>query len=281
MDVYLDIETKFSAMEVGGWFPEKMGLAVAVTYDCENDYQVWYEDEIDALTNKLLNLNTKRIIGYNIIDFDLKVLTAEDRSCYIYLMSKSLDILDDIFTELGFRIKLDDLAYWNLRQKKDHDGLLAINWWRQGLKEKVVDYCKNDVRLTYELYQKGFKDGYLCYLDRDGNYYNIELAWNEERVKNLVLWKKELIKFYEGYDRKNYYPDPSFKPRIIEEYEIITTKTPQGLILYGVVVKVYNNKPVVYGVYKNSPSIDCDEALKLIQFNSKYDGTPKFLVIQG
>jgi hypothetical protein len=43
-----------------------------------------------------------------------------------------------------------------------------LNWWKQGLKEKVRDYCLSDVAITNDLYLHAKKKGFLKYRDYDG-----------------------------------------------------------------------------------------------------------------
>jgi len=41
-------------------------------------------------------------------------------------------------------------------------------WWKQGLYDKVRDYCLDDVRITNEIYEYAKKNGSLKYKDYDG-----------------------------------------------------------------------------------------------------------------
>ena len=53
--------------------------------------------------------------------------------------------------------------------KKSGNGLEAVKWWKQGLKEKVRDYCIDDVKITRELYDFAIKNGKsVKYKDYEG-----------------------------------------------------------------------------------------------------------------
>ena len=72
--ICLDIETQRWAREVGGWVPERMGLAVAVTWDPDHDFRDWFEDAAENLVQEMARFD--RVVGFNILDFDYRVLAA-------------------------------------------------------------------------------------------------------------------------------------------------------------------------------------------------------------
>jgi len=160
-NIYLDIETKSSKDEVGGWYPEKMGLAVAVTYDKNTGFKEWIEKDVVELINYLLSFD--KIIGFNTNGFDFFVLNGYQKNVYTLLLNKSFDMLDYIYKKIGFRIKLDDLVYHTLGKNKSGDGLQSIQWYKEGKIDKVIDYCKNDVLVTKELYEFGLQNGKIFY----------------------------------------------------------------------------------------------------------------------
>ena len=77
-------------------------------------------------------------------------------------------MLKEVKNVLGRRLKLDNLAEATLGRGKTADGLEALQWWKQGLKEKVRDYCLADVAITLELYEYAKKHGSVKYRDYDG-----------------------------------------------------------------------------------------------------------------
>jgi DEAD/DEAH box helicase domain-containing protein len=106
------------------------------------------------------------IVGYNSEHFDIPILNKY----YACDLSKlrSVDLLKEIKNVLGRRLKLDNIAEATLGKKKTGNGLEAITWWEQGLKEKVRDYCLDDVKITAELYEYAKKNKSLKYRDYDG-----------------------------------------------------------------------------------------------------------------
>lgn len=76
-----------------------------------------------------------------------------------------VDSLQHISKQLGFRIKLQDLAMINFNESKIMDGKDAPNEWKKGNYDKVIEYCKKDVELEFKLYVKGKEKGKLLYKD--------------------------------------------------------------------------------------------------------------------
>lgn len=162
----LDVETQRSAEEVGGWeHREKMGLAVAVTYDLSaGEYRTYTEAEVGALLMELTRADL--IIGFNLRRFDLAVLQAYTDQDLSTL--PALDILESVSARLGFRLSLSHLAQETLGRPKQADGLQSLQWYKAGELDKVIEYCKADVELTRDLYEFGRAHGYLLFRDHQG-----------------------------------------------------------------------------------------------------------------
>jgi DEAD/DEAH box helicase domain-containing protein len=75
-------------------------------------------------------------------------------------------MLDLIYKVLGFRVKLDDLAYMTLNKQKTGDGLQSIQWWKEGKVALIEQYCRQDVTITKELYEFGQSHGVIYYSSR-------------------------------------------------------------------------------------------------------------------
>lgn len=162
--VFFDLETKFLANEVGGWQnAHLMGVSVAVLYDYDDSKFSFYEEkDVDILIEKLVN--AKLVVGYNIEDFDLKVLSAYYGK---KLKLNTFDILKKIKEKLGVRKSLQHLASINLNSEKIADGLQAVKWFRDGEIEKLKLYCQKDVELVKDLFELYRKQGYLtCEIDK-------------------------------------------------------------------------------------------------------------------
>ena len=165
--VYLDIETKKSAEEVGGWQnTHLMGVSVAVIFDSlEDRFITFFEENIEGLFTHLGKADL--VVGFNIKQFDYKVLGAYTSTDLGNL--PTFDILEDIYHRLGFRLGLDHLASETLKQGKTADGLQALEWFKQGEIDKVVEYCSQDVAITRDLFQFGLQNGHLIYKGKRTN----------------------------------------------------------------------------------------------------------------
>jgi DEAD/DEAH box helicase domain-containing protein len=87
----------------------------------------------------------------------------------------SLDLLEIVHQQLGFRLSLDHLAEQTLKAQKSGSGLDALKWWKEGDWDRLIAYCRKDVRLTRDLFRFGRDKGYLIYRQRDGDRFRIPL----------------------------------------------------------------------------------------------------------
>ena len=172
-----DLETKRLAIEVGGWSHiDKLGLAGAVLFDVEeSSYIRFTEDDAPQLIEYILS--AREIIGYNIIRFDYQVLKPYGLVTGNELQEKTTDLMVHIHRELGYRLRLDNLAEATLQEKKSADGLMSVEWYKAGEIEKVLDYCEQDVRVTHKLWDAGKTQGYVKYYDKYGEVRKIMTAW--------------------------------------------------------------------------------------------------------
>ena len=176
----LDVETQRSAEEVGGWDnADRMGLAVAVTQDLDTrEVRVYTEDQVDALLDDLSR--AALIIGFNIRRFDFSVLRGYRSMDFAAL--PALDMLEEIHSTLGFRLSLNHLAQETLGAPKLADGLQSLAWWKDGERDKVIEYCKADVDLTRRLYEFGREHGYLLYRDYQKRPVRLPVAFGEKTL---------------------------------------------------------------------------------------------------
>jgi len=89
----------------------------------------------------------------------------------------TVDMLADIHRTLGFRLSLDSLANATLGLNKSADGLQAIRWWRQGNVRELMEYCKNDVDVTRQLYEFGQEHKYVHYRDLRWRMKKVPVNW--------------------------------------------------------------------------------------------------------
>ena len=171
----LDIETRRSAQEVGGWHrADLMGISCAVLYDSEKDrFFDFMQDQTDELVNHLRFLDL--VIGFNIRRFDYHVLKGH--SDFDFFSLPTLDILEDVQKKLGYRLSLDHLARITLGTQKSADGLQALKWWKQGKIDQIVRYCRKDVEVTRDLFLYGKEKGYLLFQNKAGSIVRIPVHW--------------------------------------------------------------------------------------------------------
>ncbi|KMY66418.1 hypothetical protein AAU61_18070 [Desulfocarbo indianensis] len=156
-----DLETQRLANEVGGWQNSHlMRVSVAVLYDGPaRDYRAFEEREVAGLIQRLAQM--EMVVGFNIRRFDYAVLSAYTSQDLTRL--PTLDLLEDVFQHLNFRLSLQALGEATLNAGKSADGLQAVEWWRAGEMTKLTAYCQKDVELTHELFIYGQTHGYLLY----------------------------------------------------------------------------------------------------------------------
>lgn len=162
--LYFDLETQKTFDEVGGRRNVgRLGLSIGVTYStADEDYHVYTEADVDTLVRDLSQADL--VVGFNVLRFDYTVLRAY--SDYPFDQIPTVDMLDHIHRALGFRVSLDSLASATLNAQKSADGLAAVRWYKSGQIDKIVEYCRQDVKVTKELYEFGKKNGYVQFQDR-------------------------------------------------------------------------------------------------------------------
>ena len=171
----LDIETRRSAKQVGGWHrADRMGVSCAVLYDsATEEFHTYVQDEMPALETHLNSLDL--VVGFNIIRFDYKVLSG--LSPFDFQSLPTLDLLMSVHERLGYRLSLDHLAQQTLGTEKSADGLMALAWWKEGKLDKIVEYCTQDVRVTRDLFVYGWENGYLLFKNKAGCQVRVPVAW--------------------------------------------------------------------------------------------------------
>ena len=171
----LDIETRRSAKQVGGWHrADRMGVSCTVLYDSDTDkYHTYLQEDMEALTAHLKTLDL--VIGFNIIRFDYKVLSG--LSLFDFQRLPTLDLLRSVHDRLGYRLSLDHLARQTLGAEKSADGLMALEWWKQGKLDKIIEYCTQDVRVTRDLFLYGRDKGYLLFKNKAGHQVRVPVDW--------------------------------------------------------------------------------------------------------
>ncbi len=172
----LDVETRLSAEEVGGWHKaHRMGVSVAVLYDSGEDrFTPYSQEELPALAVKLAEFEL--IVGFNILRFDYAVLTPHMGGLDPRTLP-TLDMLAKVHERLSYRLSLDNLAQATLSVGKSADGLQALQWWKEGKIEQITEYCRRDVAVTRDLYLFGRENGYLLFTNKAKQLVRVPVDW--------------------------------------------------------------------------------------------------------
>lgn len=164
-EIVLDIETQNTYQDIGSRDTQLLKISLVGVYQSEtNEYTSYLVDELPKLWPILERADL--IIGYNIKGFDVPVMM----NYYPGDLTKipTLDLLEVIDKQLGFRVKLDDVAHATLGIGKTGHGLQAVEFWRQGEIEKLRSYCLQDVKITKEVYEFGLRERKVAYVDKLG-----------------------------------------------------------------------------------------------------------------
>jgi DEAD/DEAH box helicase domain-containing protein len=172
--LFLDVETKKTFDEVGGYFPDKLepsfvGLIEREGYPettiiSETRYEL-FEKDFNQLPKLLEAADV--IIGFNLTGFDLPALQPHYPGDVTKL--PQLDMLDIIKNTAGHRVSLDALAKETLGTQKIGHGLDAITYYQNEEFDKLAKYCMKDVEITRDLYDYGRTKGVVKFINKWNN----------------------------------------------------------------------------------------------------------------
>lgn len=167
LQVILDVETKKTFDEVGGYFPEKLGISfvgvcVREGFTGKGEMRSYWEKDLPELFPLLEKADV--VIGFNIDGFDMPTFT----NYYNADISKipTLDIMSRIKDSVGHRIGLDAVAHETLGIGKTGDGLDAIKYYQNKQWEKLEKYCIQDVAVTRDVYDYGLQKGHVKFKNK-------------------------------------------------------------------------------------------------------------------
>lgn len=171
----IDVETQKLVQDVGGWdHIDKLGISVACAYDSKTDQFLSFQEKE---LKKLIELCEERlVVGYNIRGFDLPVMVPYG------LDPKELDVFDIMYdlealTRQRF-LKLEAVARGTLGAGKSADGLQAVEWWKSGQIQKIIEYCLQDVKVTRDIFQFGRQNGFVRIQRSEENITQVPVQWN-------------------------------------------------------------------------------------------------------
>ena len=189
-NLYFDLETKYSAEEVGGWANiEDMGMSIGVIWDSSDEkFHCYIEHQIQQMVDHFYSAD--QIVGFNHVGFDYRVVAgvrhadARQRSQLHTELAglNNCDMLVELKKILGHRLKLESIARPTLGTGKSADGLQALKWYKEGKLDKIIDYCKVDVEVTRDVHKYALENGKLFYESKSG-IKNVNVDWSTKPEK--------------------------------------------------------------------------------------------------
>lgn len=174
--VVFDLETQNLFEDVGGRSNiSALKVSCAVSWSsARNDFALYWEEDVPTLIAELKSAG--RVVGFNIKGFDYEVLRPYAPHEGLRFLP-TLDILEDLFRTLSFRVSLDSVSRATLGDTKSATGLQAVKWWRAGELDKLAEYCKIDVDVTRRIYDFGCENGFVQYFTRLGSKQKVKVNW--------------------------------------------------------------------------------------------------------
>jgi len=160
--ITFDIETANALPSFSRGDLSKLELALVGVHDSKTgEFSSYVKEELPKLWPLLEDADI--LVGYNSDSFDIPLLNRHYPGDLSTI--RSVDLMVEVQQVLGRRLKLQSLAEGTLGRGKSGHGLDSVEWWQQGLVDKVRQYCIEDVRLTRELYDYARTNGVLKYKD--------------------------------------------------------------------------------------------------------------------
>jgi DEAD/DEAH box helicase domain-containing protein len=158
--IILDVETQKTFDEVGGYFPDRLGISfvgvcIRDTFGVKGEMKGFFEKDLDKLFPLLETADV--IVGFNCDSFDMQTFLPYYRSDITRIAT--LDIMLRIKQSIGHRIGLDAVAKETLGIGKSGDGLDAIKYYKNQMWDELSKYCLQDVAVTRDIYDYGLKTG--------------------------------------------------------------------------------------------------------------------------
>ena len=162
--IVFDIETRNIFQDIGSNDPADLDISIVGVYYYEtNKYLSFAQEEFDQMW--LLFQKADILVTFAGEHFDIPLLNKYYKKVGLGDLSKtrSLDLLKEIKTQYGRRMKLDQIAEGTFGINKTGNGLEAVAWWRNGEVEKIRKYCLDDVRVTKDIYEFALKNKKLMF----------------------------------------------------------------------------------------------------------------------
>lgn len=167
LQLILDVETKKTFDEVGGFFPDRLGISfvgvcVRDGISGKGEMRSYWEKDLPELFPLLEKADV--VIGFNVDNFDMQTFIPYYTSDITKI--PTLDLLTRIKESAGHRIKLDAVAKETLGIGKTGDGLDAIKYYQTKQWDKLEKYCIQDVAVTRDVYDFGVQKGHVKFKNK-------------------------------------------------------------------------------------------------------------------
>ena len=167
LELILDVETKKTFDEVGGYFPDRLGISfVGVCQRSsrgeKGEMLSFFEQDLSDLFPLLEKADV--VIGFNIDGFDMPTFMPYYNGDITKI--PTLDVLTRIKDSAGHRIKLDSVAHETLGVGKSGDGLDAIKYYKNQQWDELEKYCIQDVAVTRDVYDFGLTKGHVKFRNK-------------------------------------------------------------------------------------------------------------------
>jgi DEAD/DEAH box helicase domain-containing protein len=167
LELILDVETKKTFDDVGGFFPDRLGISFVGV--CKRESQndkgemlSFFERDLPDLFPLLEQADV--VIGFNIDNFDMPTFLPYYNGDITKI--PTLDVLTRIKESVGHRIKLDAVAQETLGVGKSGDGLDAIKYYKNQQWDELEKYCIQDVAVTRDVYDFGLTKGHVKFRNK-------------------------------------------------------------------------------------------------------------------
>ena len=183
-----DIESLKTADEVGGWINKhRMGISVLCMKDYDSGEDFVFSDQYKGALplSDLYNFTVgNTLIGYNINSFDWRLLLEQFKR-------DKMDILIpvNLLDMKLYRCSLGGLSQATFNTDKLMSGALAPTEWRKGgsHRDKVVEYCIDDVKKTAELLTYGLENKFVYHIDKKGIKSTVKVEWETKLNAEPVI----------------------------------------------------------------------------------------------
>jgi len=165
--VILDVETQKTFDEVGGFFPDRLGISfvgvcVREGFSGKGQMMGFFEKDLNDLFPLMESADV--IVGFNCDNFDMQTFLPYYKADISKIAT--LDLMVRIKNSVGHRIGLDAVAQQTLGIGKSGDGLDAIKYYKAKDWDSLSKYCLQDVAVTRDIYDYGLKTGKVKFLNK-------------------------------------------------------------------------------------------------------------------